>query len=173
VNKTVGKQHEKIKPSTSTAPSTSSPVKLHLIGNRHVHGKALRQHAPRSSHAEWSPPSDRRDPIKILAESSARRIQHLVPIRYGRMLQSPFAFYRGAAAIMAADLSHTPVTGLRVQVCGDCHLMNFGIFATPERHLIFDINDFDESLQGPWEWDVKRLTTSFVIASRHNGFKRS
>ena len=111
------------------------------------------------------------------SDQNSRRIEpaprkHLVPIRYGRMMQSPFAFYRGAAAIMAADLSHTPVTGLRVQVCGDCHLMNFGIFATPERHLIFDINDFDESLPGPWEWDVKRLATSFVIAGRHNEFKR-
>jgi uncharacterized protein (DUF2252 family) len=108
----------------------------------------------------------------MLIESSKRRVQHLVPIRYGRMLQSPFAFYRGSAAIMAADLSHTPVTGLRVQMCGDCHLMNFGIFATPERHLIFDINDFDETLPGPWEWDVKRLAASFVIAGRHNEFKR-
>jgi uncharacterized protein (DUF2252 family) len=173
MNKTAALQRKKTGQSASTAPSTSSPVKHHLIGNRHVHGKALRQHTPRSSHAEWSPPSDRRDPIKILIESSERRVQHLVPIRYGRMLQSPFAFYRGAAAIMAADLSHTPVTGLRVQVCGDCHLMNFGIFATPERHLVFDINDFDESLPGPWEWDLKRLTTSFVIAGRHNEFKRS
>ena len=152
--------------------SNSTLVKHRLIDHRLVSGKSLRQQAPRSSHAEWSPPSDRRDPIKILAESSARRVQHLVPIRYGRMLQSPFAFYRGAAAIMAADLSRTPVTGLRVQVCGDCHLMNFGIFATPERHLIFDINDFDETFPGPWEWDLKRLTASFVIAGRHNGFKR-
>src|SRR5262249_49790572 len=117
----------------SLSPGNSSPVKHRLLSNRDVHGKELRQHTPRSSHADWSPPSDRRDPIKILIESSAHRVQHLVPIRYGRMLQSPFAFYRGAAAIMAADLTRTPVTGLRVQVCGDCHLMNFGIFATPER----------------------------------------
>ncbi len=115
----------------------------------------------------------RSDPIAILVSSSAHRVKHLVPIRYGRMLQSPFAFYRGAAAIMAGDLMHTPVTGLTVQLCGDCHLMNFGIFATPERHLIFDVNDFDETLPGPWEWDIKRLTASFVIAGRHNQFKRS
>src|ERR1700690_364807 len=172
MNKTIAGQREKIAPLTTTAQSTSPQVKRHLIGNRHVHGKVLRQHTPRSSHAKWTPPSDRRDPVKILTESSVRRVQHLVPIRYGRMLQSPFAFYRGAAAIMAADLLHTPVTGLRVQVCGDCHLMNFGIFATPERHLIFDINDFDESLPGPWEWDVKGLAPSFVIAGRHNKFKR-
>jgi uncharacterized protein (DUF2252 family) len=166
------KQREKSGASNSSAHSNSSATKHRSIENRHEHGKSLRQDTPRSSHAQWSPPADRRDPIKILTESSARRVQHLVPIRYGRMLQSPFAFYRGAAPIMAADLSHTPVTGLRVQVCGDCHLMNFGIFATPERHLIFDINDFDESLPGPWEWDLKRLTASFVIAGRHNGFKR-
>jgi uncharacterized protein (DUF2252 family) len=143
-----------------------------MNGKRHMHGKELRRRTPRSSHAEWTPASDRKDPIAILIESSAHRVKHLVPIRYGRMLQSPFAFYRGAAAIMAADLAGTPVTGLKVQLCGDCHLMNFGIFATPERHLIFDVNDFDETLPGPWEWDVKRLTASLVIAGRHNGFKR-
>lgn len=134
-------------------------------------GKSLRKLAPRSSHAEWSPPADRRDPIEILIESSVGRVPHLVPIRYGRMLRSPFAFFRGAAAIMAADLAGTPVTGLRVQACGDCHLLNFGVFATPERRLIFDVNDFDETLPGAWEWDVKRLATSFVIAGRNNGFK--
>jgi uncharacterized protein (DUF2252 family) len=108
------------------------------------------------------------DPIQLLEESSKGRIPELLPIRYGRMMQSPFAFYRGAAAIMAADLAQTPVTGLRVQVCGDCHLVNFGGFATPERRLIFDINDFDETLPGPWEWDLKRLAASFVIACRNN-----
>ncbi len=170
------------KPSTKKI-KMSSPVPAPASHDKHdslhgaqrngqLHGKALRQRTPRSSHAAWSPPSNRHDPIDILVASSARRVQHLVPIRYGRMMQSPFAFYRGAAAIMAADLARTPVTGLRVQVCGDCHLMNFGIFATPERHLIFDINDFDETLPGPWEWDIKRLAASFVIASRHNNFKR-
>ncbi len=153
--------------------SNSALVKHRTVGNRHLHGKELRRHIPRSSHADWSAASDRQDPIAILVESSAHRVKHLVPIRYGRMLQSPFAFYRGAAAIMAADLSRTPVTGLTVQLCGDCHLMNFGIFATPERHLIFDVNDFDETLPGPWEWDLKRLTASLVIASRHNAFQRN
>jgi uncharacterized protein (DUF2252 family) len=143
-----------------------------MAGRRSIDGKELRRRTPRSGHAEWSAPSDRQDPIAILVDSSAHRVKHLVPIRYGRMLQSPFAFYRGAAAIMAADLSRTPVTGLKVQLCGDCHLMNFGIFATPERHLVFDVNDFDETLLGPWEWDVKRLMASFVIAGRHNKFKR-
>jgi uncharacterized protein (DUF2252 family) len=172
MSKTSLNPRDKTGKSPSQAQSNSTPVKHRLIGNQEIHGKSLRQHTPRSSHSEWSPPSDRPDPIKILIDSSARRVQHLVPIRYGRMLQSPFAFYRGSAAIMASDLARTPVTGLRVQVCGDCHLMNFGIFATPERHLIFDINDFDETLPGPWEWDVKRLTASFVIAGRHNEFKR-
>ncbi len=134
-------------------------------------GRTLRKQTPRSSHAEWSPPADRPDPIELLIETSVDRVPHLLPIRYGRMLQSPFAFFRGAAAIMASDLAGTPVTGLRVQCCGDCHLLNFGVFATPERRVIFDINDFDESLPGPWEWDLKRLAASFVIASQHNGFK--
>ena len=136
-------------------------------------GKVLRKETPRSAHSQWNPAADRRDPIEILIESSVDRVPHLIPIRYGRMLQSPFAFFRGAAAIMAADLACTPITGLRVQACGDCHLLNFGVFATPERRLIFDVNDFDETLPGPWEWDVKRLAASFVIAGRHNGFKAS
>ncbi len=172
MTKTTASRPRKPSKPASRVQSRSTPSKHHLIGNRDVHGKALRKRTPRSSHAAWRPPSDRRDPVEILIESSQRRVQHLVPIRYGRMLQSPFAFYRGSAAIMAADLSRTPITGLRVQVCGDCHLMNFGIFATPERHLIFDINDFDETLPGPWEWDIKRLAASFVIAGRHNLFKR-
>ena len=134
-------------------------------------GKLLRASTPRSCHAQWSAPADRRDPVEIIVESSADRVAHLLPIRYWRMQQSAFAFYRGAAAIMAADLAGTPTTGLRVQMCGDCHLLNFGIFATPERNLIFDVNDFDETLPGPWEWDVKRLAASFVIAGRHNGFR--
>ncbi len=150
----------------------SAPAKRRLLVRQSVRGKELRRKTPRSSHAEWKPADDRRDPIELLIESSAHRVKHLVPIRYGRMLQSPFAFYRGAAAIMAADLARTPATGLKVQLCGDCHLMNFGIFATPERRLIFDVNDFDETLPGPWEWDLKRLTTSFVIAGLHNNFKR-
>jgi uncharacterized protein (DUF2252 family) len=132
-------------------------------------GKALRDKVPRAAHAEWSKGNRRADPIRILRASDEGRLRELVPIRYGRMLQSPFAFYRGSAGVMAADLSKTPATGLRVQACGDCHLMNFGGFATPERNIIFDINDFDETLPAPWEWDVKRLAASFILAARSNG----
>src|SRR5213595_1684674 len=116
---------------------------------------------------------NRRDPIELLIQSSKDRIPNLVPIRYGRMMQSPFAFYRGAAAIMAADLALTPTAGIRVQACGDCHLMNFGGFGTPERRIIFDINDFDETLPAPWEWDLKRLVASFVLAARANGLSEA
>jgi len=117
-------------------------------------GKALRDPCPRASHADWKPPADRVDSIEILEASNKERLPELIPVRYGRMIPSPFVFYRGAAAIMAADLAHTPATGIRVQCCGDAHLMNFGAFATPERREIFDINDFDETLPAPWEWDV-------------------
>lgn len=129
-------------------------------------GKALRENVPRQSHAGWKAPANRRDPIDILKESNQDRLARLVPIRYGRMLPSPFTFLRGSATLMASDLANTPTTGLRVQVCGDCHLLNFGLFATPERNLIFDINDFDETLPAPWEWDVKRLAVSFAVAVR-------
>jgi uncharacterized protein (DUF2252 family) len=131
-------------------------------------GKALRAQTPRASHTGWQPPANRRDPIAILEESNQGRVPELIPIRYGRMLQSPFAFLRGSAAVMAADLADTPASGIRVQVCGDCHLSNFGLFATPERNLVFDINDFDETLPAPWEWDVKRLAASFVVVGREN-----
>jgi len=140
---------------------------------RRAAGKALRNKCARRVHATWKPPAERRDPIDLLIESAADRMPQLVPIRYGRMMQSPFAFYRGAASIMAADLAHTPVTGIHVQACGDCHLLNFGGFATPERNVVFDINDFDETLPAPWEWDVKRLATSCVIAGQHNGYNRA
>src|SRR4051812_976637 len=136
-------------------------------------GKALRKLVPLESHAGWKPPKHRRDPIEILEEQNETRIPSLVPIRYGRMLQSPLAFLRGSAAVMAADLAETPISGIRVQACGDCHLVNFGAFATPERNIIFDINDFDETLPAPWEWDVKRLAASFVVAGRNNGFADS
>ena len=136
-------------------------------------GKALRAKVSRRSHAGWKTPKSGRDPIRLLVESSRGREPSLIPIRYGRMLQSPFTFYRGAAAIMAADLARTPTSGIRVQACGDCHLLNFGAFATPERRVIFDINDFDETLPAPFEWDVKRLAASFVVASRANGYKSS
>src|SRR5688572_25605518 len=132
-------------------------------------GRALRDSAPRTTHGAWKKSGNSRDPIDILLASDADRIQDLLPIRYGRMLQSPFAFYRGSAGIMAADLSATANSGIYVQACGDCHLMNFGGFATPERNILFDINDFDETLPAPWEWDVKRLATSFVLAARSIG----
>jgi uncharacterized protein (DUF2252 family) len=135
-------------------------------------GRAARSAARRSSHAAWEPPGDRADPVSILEQQAASRVPELVPIRYGRMSASPFAFFRGAAAVMAADLAATPVSGLRVQACGDAHLSNFGAFAAPDRRLVFDLNDFDESLPGPWEWDIKRLAASFAIAGRENGFKR-
>jgi uncharacterized protein (DUF2252 family) len=132
-------------------------------------GQALRDTVPRKSHGAWKLLlRPKRDPIEILAAMDSRRLPELVPIRYGRMLRSPFTFLRGAAAVMAHDLAHTPITGLRVQVCGDCHVLNFGLFATPERHLVFDLNDFDETNPGPWEWDVKRLVASLVIAGRDN-----
>jgi uncharacterized protein (DUF2252 family) len=134
-------------------------------------GRALRDKISRKSHAIWQAPADRPDPILLLADSSKGRMPELLPIRYGRMLPSPFTFLRGAAAVMAADLAGTPTTGLRVQACGDCHILNFGAFATPERNLIFDINDFDETLPAPWEWDLKRLVTSVEVAGRAAGCK--
>jgi uncharacterized protein (DUF2252 family) len=150
-----------------------SPKETLTREERKAAGKALRDKCPRRSHATWKAPSNRPDPVELLIQSSKDRIPNLVPIRYGRMMQSPFAFYRGAAAIMASDLVHTPTSGIRVQACGDCHLMNFGAFGTPERRIIFDINDFDDTLPAPWEWDVKRLAASFVIAGRNNRFRKS
>jgi uncharacterized protein (DUF2252 family) len=150
-----------------------SPKETLTREQRKAAGKALRDKCPRRSHATWKAPSNRPDPVELLIQSSKDRIPNLVPIRYGRMMQSPFAFYRGAAAIMAADLALTPTSGIRVQTCGDCHLMNFGGFGTPERDIIFDINDFDETLPAPWEWDLKRLAASFVVAGRNNGFKEA
>lgn len=137
---------------------------------RRAAGRDLRSAAPRSSHAEWAAPPDRRDPVSLLEEQTDDRVPDLVPIRYGRMLASPFAFLRGSAIVMASDLAGTPASGLGVQACGDAHLMNFGMWATPERHLFFGLNDFDESHPGPFEWDVKRLATSIVVAARDRGF---
>jgi len=131
-------------------------------------GRALRNTVPRALHGEWQTATARRDPIELLEQSNRGRLPELVPIRYGRMLRSPFAFLRGAAAVMAYDLAKTPTTGLRAQLCGDCHLLNFGLYATPERQLVFDLNDFDETHPGPWEWDLKRLAASFVMAAREN-----
>ena len=136
-------------------------------------GRRLRREVPRSSHAEWAPWHGRRDPIDVLETQADTRASELVPIRYGRMAESEFAFFRGGAAIMAMDLATTPTTGLSVQACGDAHVNNFGKFATPERNVSFDINDFDETLPGPWEWDLKRLATSMFIVARQNGLSRS
>ena len=132
-------------------------------------GEELRTKCPRSSHAVWKAPKNRVDPLTLLKLSDQGRLPELVPIRHGRMMKSPFTFYRGAALNMAADLAGTPASGPRAQACGDAHLLNFGIYATPERRLVFDVNDLDETLPAPWEWDVKRLSTSFVLACRTNG----
>ncbi len=150
-----------------TNDTAGSPQGYISADERRAAGKALRDATPRAAHGGWKPPKDRPDPIELLHESNEGRIPQLIPIRFGRMAQSPFAFYRGSAAVMAADLATTPTSGLRVQACGDAHLMNFGGFATPERNIFFDINDFDETLPAPWEWDVKRLTASIVIAAQH------
>jgi len=134
-------------------------------------GKALREAVTYESHAEWKPAQDRLDPIDLLQAQDKGRVEQLLPIKYGRMLESPFTFFRGSAVLMAADLANTPVSGIDVVLCGDAHLSNFGVFATPERRLVFDLNDFDEVYPGPWEWDLKRLAASAVIAGRDNGFK--
>jgi uncharacterized protein (DUF2252 family) len=135
-------------------------------------GKAARTGAPRESQGWYEAASDRPDPVALLEEQARTRVPELVPIRYGRMLVSPFTFFRGAALVMASDLSTTPRSGLTAQVCGDAHLSNFGVFGSPERQLVFDCNDFDETLPGPWEWDVKRLAASVVVACRHSGFSK-
>jgi uncharacterized protein (DUF2252 family) len=164
---------ELVRPAIGAAPPKATDRHDQSLDERFEAGKAIRNVIPRASHAPWKRPADRGDPIALLQQSDAERMPELVPIRYGRMLQSPFAFYRGAAAVMASDLAHTPTIGARVQACGDCHLMNFGGFASPERNVLFDINDFDETLPAPWEWDVKRLVASFVLASRANGHRDS
>jgi uncharacterized protein (DUF2252 family) len=143
------------------------------LDQRRARGEAARTRVPLASHAGWDPPTDRRDPVDLIEEQDARRDADLVPVRHGRMSASPFTFYRGAAMIMAADLARTPTAGLDVQLCGDAHLSNFGVFASPERSLVFDINDFDETLPGPFEYDVKRLAASITVAGRNNGFSPS
>jgi uncharacterized protein (DUF2252 family) len=140
--------------------------------DREQAGKELRVAVPRAAHGDWQPDPTRPDPISLLEEQAKGRVPELVPIRHGRMATSSFGFFRGAAAVMAWDLAHTPTTDISVQACGDAHLMNFGMFATPERRLVFDVNDFDETLPGPWEWDVKRLAASIAVAGRSNGFSR-
>jgi uncharacterized protein (DUF2252 family) len=157
--------------SARTSANGALPNVVHLtVAERVARGKAARAEVPRSSHAVFEPPPRRKDPIKLLQSQAKERVPELVPIRYGRMLVSPFTFYRGAALIMASDLAPTPRSGLTVQCCGDAHLSNFGVFASPERQLVFDVNDFDETLPGPWEWDVKRLAVSMLIAARDDNF---
>ncbi|MGV1036788.1 MAG: DUF2252 domain-containing protein [Candidatus Nanopelagicales bacterium] len=151
-----------------------SRASTHLsVPEREARGKAARAEVPRSSQAGFTALADRRDPIDILQEQAATRVPDLIPIRYGRMAASPFAFYRGAAAVMAADLASTPDCGLPVQACGDAHLVNFGVYAAPDRRLVFDVNDFDETNPGPWEWDLKRLAASMAVAGRSNSFTAS
>jgi uncharacterized protein (DUF2252 family) len=146
----------------------------HLSAEEHAaRGKAERAEIPRAAHATWEALPDRPDPIALLQEQAKTRVPELVPIRYGRMLVSPFAFYRGAACVMASDLAAAARSGLRAQLCGDAHLSNFGVFGSPERRMVFDINDFDETLPGPWDWDVKRLAASVELAGRDNGFSKS
>ena len=142
------------------------------VEERMAEGRAERDSVPLDAHGEWAAPDGRPDPVGVLEEEDATRVQELVPIRHGRMIVSPFTFYRGGAAIMAWDLSRTPTTGLRVQCCGDAHLSNFGVFAAPDRRLVFDLNDFDETLPAPFEWDLKRLVASMVVAARDNGHRR-
>ncbi len=158
---------------TPARPRRRPPVAVpHLsVAERVARGKAARNEVPRASHAVFEPAPGRFDPVELLERQAATRVPELVPIRYGRMLVSPFTFYRGAAMIMAHDLGSTPRSGLTVQCCGDAHLSNFGVFASPERRLVFDINDFDETLPGPWEWDVKRLAVSMLIAAQDNGYR--
>ncbi len=152
------------------SPSTPPSLNTTSAEERAAAGKVARQKVPRSSHGGWEPARNRRDPVEVLEGQATSRVPELVPIRYGRMLVSAFTFFRGAAAIMAADLAGTPQSGFRAQICGDAHLSNFGIFAAPDRRLVIDVNDFDETLPGPWEWDVKRLAASFAIAGRDRDF---
>jgi uncharacterized protein (DUF2252 family) len=158
---------------TRTAPRTPRRIPHPSVDDRRGRGLEARDRAPLSSHDGWAPTSDRPDPVGLLEEQNRTREADLVPVRHGRMLVSPFTFYRGAAKIMAADLAATPTAGLSVQLCGDAHLSNFGAFASPERRLLFDVNDFDETLPGPFEYDVKRLAASFTIAGRNNGFGKA
>ena len=143
------------------------------VDERTARGREIAGLTPPSIHSGWKPAGDRPDPVVLLEAQNLTREQDLVPVRHGRMMVSPFTFYRGAAKIMAADLADTPVAGLDVQLCGDAHLSNFGLFASPERRLLFDLNDFDETLPGPFEYDVKRMAASFTIAARNNGFSKA
>jgi len=167
------KNAKKIEADTDGSVVAHPATPYSSAGERSAAGKRLRDKVPRQAHGVWKRPANRAEPLAVLRASDEGRLAQLLPIRYGRMLQSPFTFYRGSAAVMAADLAKTPSTGIRVQACGDCHLLNFGGFATPERNILFDINDFDETLPAPWEWDVKRLVASFVLAARSNSLSDS
>src|SRR4051812_31102297 len=164
-------------PATGPWEGTFEMTVLHIahpsLDERAEHGRQAREHAPLDSHSGWRPAADRPDPVAVLDEQNRTREPDLVPVRHGRMMASPFTFYRGAAAVMAADLKDTPTAGLDAQLCGDAHLSNFGAYASPERRLLFDLNDFDETLPGPVEYDVKRMAASFTIAARNNGFSKS
>src|SRR5512140_198534 len=161
----------------AAAPLGAAPrirrIRHPSLDERLAQGRTARDSTPPSSHAGWSAAADRPDPVGLLEQQDKTREQDLVPVRHGRMMVSPFTFYRGAAVVMAADLAPTPVAGLGVQLCGDAHLSNFGAFASPERLLLFDVNDFDETLPGPFEYDVKRLAASFTICARTNGFSKA
>ena len=154
----------------SATTGLEAPRQHQTPAERRVRGKAARAEVPRESHAKWEPSPDRPDPVALLESQGATRVPDLVPVRYGRMMETPFTYYRGAALPMASDLATTPATGMIVQACGDAHLSNFGLFGSPERRLVFDVNDFDETLPAPWEWDVKRLAASLEVAARENGF---
>jgi uncharacterized protein (DUF2252 family) len=170
--KTTGNEGSATQKRRTRAAATNAKVVPHLsVAERVARGKAARNEVPRAGHATFEPPARRDNPVALLERQAKTRVPELVPIRYGRMLVSPFTFYRGAALLMANDLAATPRSGLNVQCCGDAHLSNFGVFASPERALVFDVNDFDETLPGPWEWDVKRLAVSMLIAARDNGFR--
>jgi uncharacterized protein (DUF2252 family) len=162
-------QDTNLSPETKGATAASGRPDAAYQQRREL-GRAARQAVPRGAHAGWTPAQDRPDPVTLLEMQATGRLEELMPIRYGRMMASPFAFLRGSAIIMANDLAGTPKSGIQAQLCGDAHLLNFGAYASPERALLFDLNDFDETLPGPWEWDVKRLAVSFVVAGRDNGF---
>ena len=160
----------KVEQDPNLSPAVARPWSYQ---QRHERGRAARQAVPRGSHAQWAPAPDRPDPVELLEAQARNRIHELLPIRYGRMMASPFAFLRGSVIVMSQDLASTPKSGIQAQLCGDAHLLNFGAYASPERALLFDLNDFDETLPGPWEWDIKRLAASFVVAGRDNGFDAS
>src|SRR5215218_8900914 len=162
---------QKLQPEPGAADFPTAAPPSSRTRQRYERGRVARREVPRGAHAGWAPAPDRPDPVDLLEAQARDRIEDLMPIRYSRMMASPFAFMRGSAIVMAQDLAGTPKTGIRAQLCGDAHLLNFGAYASPERALLFDLNDFDETLPGPWEWDVKRLAASFVVAGRDNGFE--